>query len=80
MVFHMGHSNLINLTHPDLKNFSESITERLFGKNWREVDVDLHQDSTFMWYEGSKPEGGILLKEAPEMIAVGQVKIFKDHF
>jgi len=28
-----------------------------------------------MWYDGSNPEGGILLKDIPEMIAVGQVSL-----
>ncbi len=33
----------------------------------------LHEDSTLMWYSGSDPEGGVLLRDAPEMLAVGQV-------
>ena len=37
----------------------------------------LHEDSTLMWYserEDSSPLGGMILKDSPEMIAVGQVK------
>ena len=36
----------------------------------------LHEDSALMWYnerDDGSPQGGILLKDAPEMIAVGQV-------
>ena len=36
----------------------------------------LHEDSTLTWYSErgeSSPEGGVLLKDAPEMIAAGQV-------
>ena len=36
----------------------------------------LHEDSTLVWYlSESSQEGGVLLKEAPEMIAAGQVNI-----
>ena len=36
----------------------------------------LHEDSTLVWYlSESNQEGGVLLKEAPEMIAAGQVDI-----
>ena len=46
----------------------------MFGKNWREVRLVLHEDSTLAWYlSDSDQEGGILLKDAPEMIAAGQV-------
>ena len=51
-------------------------TERWFGKDWREVYLVLHEDSTLTWYSErgeSSPEGGLLLKDAPEMIAAGQV-------
>ena len=63
------------------------ISEKWLGKNWREVQVYLHEDSTLMWYSGSNPDGGVLLKECPEMIAVGQVSydgysenVMKEHF
>jgi hypothetical protein len=47
----------------------------MFGKNWREVRLVLHEDSTLAWYlSDSDQEGGILLKDSPEMIAAGQVK------
>lgn len=39
----------------------------------------LHEDSTLTWYNergDSSPEGGIYLKDAPEMIAAGQVGFF----
>lgn len=55
------------------------LTERWFGKDWREVYLVLHEDSTLTWYSErgeSSPEGGILLKDAPEMIAAGQVIYF----
>ena len=36
----------------------------------------LHEDSTLVWYlSESNQEGGVLLKDAPEMIAAGQVDI-----
>ena len=36
----------------------------------------LHEDSTLVWYlSESNQEGGVLLKESPEMIAAGQVDI-----
>ena len=36
----------------------------------------LHEDSTIVWYlSESSQEGGVLLKDAPEMIAAGQVDI-----
>ena len=50
-------------------------SERMFGKNWREVRLVLHEDSTLAWYlSDSDQEGGILLKDSPEMIAAGQVR------
>ena len=55
------------------------ILERWFGKDWREVYLILHEDSTLMWYSergDSSPEGGVFLKDCPEMIAAGQVSIF----
>ena len=54
------------------------ILERWFGKDWREVYLVLHEDSALMWYnerDDGSPQGGILLKDAPEMIAVGQVSL-----
>ena len=55
------------------------VPERWFGKDWREVYLILHEDSTLMWYSErgeSSPEGGVFLKDCPEMIAAGQVSIF----
>ena len=42
----------------------------------------LHEDSTLVWYlSESSQEGGVLLKDAPEMIAAGQVDLigYKTH-
>ena len=50
--------------------------ERLFGKAWREEFVVLYEDSSLIWFrdrDRNEPEGGILLKDAPEMLAAGQV-------
>ena len=59
------------------------LLERWFGKDWREVYLVLHEDSTLSWYSErgeSNPEGGIFLKDSPEMIAAGQVWIFNANF
>ena len=43
----------------------------------------LHEDSALMWYnerDDGSPQGGILLKDAPEMIAVGQVSSPETRF
>lgn len=61
--------------------FSLILKERWFGKDWREVYLVLHEDSTLTWYNergDSSPEGGIFLKDAPEMIAAGQVRRTRD--
>ena len=50
--------------------------ERLFGKAWREEFVVLYEDSSLIWFrdrDRNEPEGGIFLKDAPEMLAAGQV-------
>jgi hypothetical protein len=50
--------------------------EKWFGKDWREVYLVLHEDSTLSWYSErgeSSPQGGLVLKDSPEMIAAGQV-------
>ena len=52
------------------------LSERLFGKAWREEFVVLYEDSSLIWFrdrDRNEPEGGILLKDAPEMLAAGQV-------
>ena len=54
-------------------------SERLFGKAWREEFVVLYEDSSLIWFrdrDRNEPEGGILLKDAPEMLAAGQVNAF----
>ena len=51
-------------------------SERLFGKAWREEFVVLYEDSSLIWFrdrDRNEPEGGIFLKDAPEMLAAGQV-------
>ena len=51
--------------------------ERLFGKAWKEEFVVLYEDSSLIWFrdrDRNDPEGGIFLKDAPEMLAAGQVK------
>ncbi len=52
--------------------------ERLFGKAWREEFVVLYEDSSVIWFRDRDrldPEGGIFLRDAPEMLAAGQVSI-----
>ena len=54
-------------------------SERLFGKAWREEFVVLYEDSSVIWFrdrDRMDPEGGVLLRDAPEMLAAGQVSIF----
>lgn len=49
--------------------------KRLFGKAWREEFVVLYEDSSLIWFrdrDRNEPEGGIFLKDAPEMLAAGQ--------
>ena len=52
-------------------------SERLFGKAWKEEFVVLYEDSSLIWFrdrDRNDPEGGIFLKDAPEMLAAGQVR------
>ena len=54
-------------------------TERLFGKAWREEFVVLYEDSSLIWFRDRDrldPEGGVFLRDAPEMLAAGQVKFW----
>jgi hypothetical protein len=58
------------------KQTSFFVSERLFGKAWREEFVVLYEDSSLIWFRDRDrldPEGGIFLKDAPEMLAAGQV-------
>jgi hypothetical protein len=51
------------------------VAERLFGKAWREEWVVLYEDSTLAWFKEKgrlEPEGSLVVKEAPEMMAVSQ--------
>ena len=52
--------------------------ERLFGKAWREEFVVLYEDSSLIWFRDRDrldPEGGVFLRDAPEMLAAGQVTL-----
>lgn len=47
---------------------------RFFGSNWRDVHSVLYNDSSLLWYKDrslEEQEGGVVLKEAPELIAFG---------
>lgn len=49
--------------------------KRLFGKAWREHFVVLYEDSSVIWFRDRDrldPEGGLFLRDAPEMLAAGQ--------
>ncbi|XP_054258158.1 uncharacterized protein LOC128983048 [Macrosteles quadrilineatus] len=49
--------------------------KRLFGRAWREEWVVLYDDSTLAWFKEKgrgEPEGSVVVKEAPEMLAVSQ--------
>lgn len=51
------------------------LPERLFGSSWREEWVVLYEDSTLAWYKEKgkgEPEGSVIVKEAPDMLAVSQ--------
>ena len=52
-----------------------STVERLFGKAWKEEFVVLYEDSSVIWFRDRDrldPEGGLFLRDAPEMLAAGQ--------
>ncbi|XP_046688797.1 uncharacterized protein LOC124374657 isoform X2 [Homalodisca vitripennis] len=49
--------------------------KRLFGRAWREEWVVLYEDSTLAWFKEKgrgEPEGSVVVKDAPEMLAVSQ--------
>ena len=60
----------------------------MFGKVWRQEYVILYDDSSLIWFrdndkttspsgghqDSSPPEGAVVLRECPEMIAAGQVR------
>ena len=58
------------------RGFVMRYKKRLFGSNWRDGILTLHEDSTVAWRPGdsaSRPvEVGARLSDAPEMIAAGQ--------
>lgn len=48
---------------------------RIFGRDWRDVYVVLYNDSTLIWYKDkslTEQEGGVIVKDAPELMAYGQ--------
>ncbi|XP_043210508.1 uncharacterized protein LOC122375279 [Amphibalanus amphitrite] len=48
--------------------------KRFFGANWREEYAVLYEDSSLLWYksrERRQPEGALMLRCAPELMAVG---------
>ena len=50
----------------------------MFGKAWREEFVVLYEDSSLIWFRDRDrldPEGGVFLRDAPEMLAAGQVTL-----
>ena len=63
----------------------------MFGKVWRQEYVILYDDSSLIWFrdndkttspsgghqDSSPPEGAVVLRECPEMIAAGQVRDVK---
>ena len=52
----------------------------MFGKAWREEFVVLYEDSSLIWFRDRDrldPEGGVFLRDAPEMLAAGQVTFRK---
>ena len=55
----------------------------MFSKAWREAFVVLYEDSSLIWFrdrDRTDSEGGIFLKEAPEMLAAGQVRAYSITF
>ncbi|GFS28856.1 PH domain-containing protein [Trichonephila inaurata madagascariensis] len=47
---------------------------RFFGSNWRDVHSVLYNDSSLIWYKDKsrqESDGGLVLKDAPELIAFG---------
>lgn len=51
---------------------------RIFGKDWREEYVVLYDNSTLVWLkekDKQEPEGLLILKDAPELMACGQYTV-----
>ncbi len=76
-LFYIRNYQLLNLFIRNYACFTYlfEIAERLFGKDWREGCLVLHEDSTLVWYSSpgdSSPAVGVRLKDCPEMIAAGQ--------
>ncbi|GIY79554.1 PH domain-containing protein [Caerostris darwini] len=47
---------------------------RFFGSNWRDVHSVLYNDSSLLWYKDKsrqESEGGVVVKDAPELVAFG---------
>ncbi|XP_022239466.1 uncharacterized protein LOC106457738 isoform X1 [Limulus polyphemus] len=48
--------------------------ERIFSKDWKEEYVVLFNDSTLVWFKDKdkmEPEGSVIIKNAPELMAYG---------
>ncbi|XP_065216958.1 uncharacterized protein LOC135843128 [Planococcus citri] len=69
---------LLGTAKPIKEGYLLKHKKRIFGKNWKEKWVVLHEDSTIAWYKDKhkdkliSPNGTIMLKEAPEMLAAGR--------
>ena len=64
---------LFHVSCANLTEFLLFVSERLFGKAWREEWVVLYEDSTIAWFKEKgrgEPEGSLLVKDAPELLAV----------
>ena len=55
---------------------------RLFSRYWREEFMVLYEDSTMAWFKNksrSEPEGCLLLREAPQLMAIGEYTLRVPH-
>lgn len=55
---------------------------RLFNRYWKEEFIVLYEDSSVAWFKDknrTEPEGGLLLKEAPELMAMGEYTLRIPH-
>ncbi|XP_046631708.1 uncharacterized protein LOC124311312 isoform X2 [Daphnia pulicaria] len=55
---------------------------RLFSRYWREEFIVLYEDSSMAWFKDksrSDPEGALMLKEAPELMAMGEYTLRIPH-
>jgi len=55
---------------------------RLFSRYWREEFMVLYEDSTVAWFKNksrSEPEGCLLLRDAPQLMAIGEYTMRVPH-